>query len=373
VVPVVRWLSENLLEPLARLARDKAQGKASAHTHRLMRSAEKRASEWKLEQKRTANKELVDRCIAVVSEWHKERDAQKGAASDAFVACAGIKVAELSKRKWPIVRADLVSNAGRFRSTGPFIQGVLARFGEDRLFTCEGGGATGGSIEAAEDLAARLNTVKGYVDASTEEKAAVAQAIQRWLYDTIVKPGLDTEGVKVEVNLEKLAPDIIGDILEAATRQGVSGAVAQHLVGAKLALRYPQMSIANHHHTKKDDAMGRKSGLEVNDTIFHVTISPGEGVVSKCADCVREGYQAMLLVPRSEMDGARHFIGKSKAPKRICLTSIEDFVAQNIAGIGEFGKDGLRNGLKALLTKYNERAGQVETQRSVLLKIPDNL
>jgi DNA (cytosine-5)-methyltransferase 1 len=55
VAPVVRWLSENLLEPLARLAQPKPLGKTTAQAHRLMRNAEQRASEWRLEHKRMSN------------------------------------------------------------------------------------------------------------------------------------------------------------------------------------------------------------------------------------------------------------------------------------------------------------------------------
>jgi hypothetical protein len=173
VAPVVRWLSENLLEPMARLAQDKAPGKASAQTQRLMRSAEKRASEWKLDQKRMARKELVDRCMAILRAWRHESEGRP-------LACAGIIVSELGKRKWPLVPHDLAGKSGRLRI-------VLARFGEERPYA--------GEIDetAAADLAARLNAVTGYADSSAEEKAAVAEAIQRWLYVTIIKPQLDAE------------------------------------------------------------------------------------------------------------------------------------------------------------------------------------
>ncbi len=372
VVPVVRWLSEYLLEPLADAAARELEGNGK-HDHVLLDSVERRASDWTHEKRRMESKELVDKSLAALSNWHKRRDEIKGTASDSFIACAGLKVAELSRKKWPIQRADLVGKGGRFRSTGQFVQRVLSRFGEDRLYASEGGRTTGGSIEAAEDLVAELDQVDGYPQASFEEKSAVADAIQRWLYDNAIKPNLDCEGVKVEINLEKLPPDIIGDILDAAAKRGVSGAVAQHLVGAKLALRYPNMDIENYGHTTQDKILGREGDFAVNDTIFHVTMSPGEAVVEKCSNCVHQGYQPMLLVPRSEIEGAKHFIKKSKYPKRIWLTSIEDFVAQNVAEIGEFGKGSLKGSMKALLEKYNERAGKVEAKRSALIKIPENL
>lgn len=53
--------------------------------------------------------------------------------------------------------------------------------------------------------------------------------------------------------------------------------------------------------------------------------------------------------------------------------SIEDFVGQNVAEMAEFGKEGLRNGLRALFETYNARARDAGEKPSVMLKIPENL
>ena len=319
------------------------------------------------------SKDLRAECLKILQEWYGGRNAQKKTESDAFIACAGLKVAELTKKKWPLEPDDYVGVGRRFRSTGPFIQAILARFGEEREYTSEGGRTTGGSIEAAADLIARLASIQAYGAVSGKERVRVAAAMQKWLYEKVVKPALDAEGVKVEIHLDKAPPEIIGDVLEAASKRGVSGAVAQHLVGAKLAIRYPERSIAPYSHTTKDKQLGRQGDFEVEDTVFHVTMSPGEPVVDKCAKNVADGYRAILLVPRGEIDGAQHFIRKSRYPKRIWLMSVEDFVAQNIAEIGAFGKDGLRNGIKALFEVYNQRAKQAGEKPSALLKTPQNL
>lgn len=245
--------------------------------------------------------------------------------------------------------------------------------GEEREYTSEGGRTTGSCIEAAADLVRRLDGLAEYQAATAENRAAVAKEIQEWLYRNIVKPSLDSEGLKIEVTLDKAPPEIIADILAAAQKQQVSGAVAQHLVGAKLALRYPDRNIENHGHTTQDRQLGRKGDFQLNDTIIHVTMTPGEAVVEKCARNVREGFNALLLAPRSEVIAARVFVGRSQVPNRIWVHSIEEFVGQNIAEIGEFRNQGLRDNMRLLLQKYNERVADAETRRALSIKVPENL
>jgi hypothetical protein len=325
------------------------------------------------EHKKMAPERLVAACQQVLEEWHRCLSSRSNQASDSFIACAGIKVAELSRTKWPLQRTDYVSNGSRFRSTGPFIQGVLKRFGEEREYSSEGGRTTGSCLPAAADLIERLEKLSEYQKASAEDRSAVANSIQEWIYKKIVRPSLDHEGLKVEISLQKIPPDIVADILAAATKQGVSGAVAQHLVGAKLALRYPEMKIENYGHTTQDKQLGRKGDFELNDTVIHVTMTPGEAVAAKCAKNVGDGFNPLLLVPRSEVSAAESFVRRSTAANRIWVESIEAFVGQNIAEIGEFGKNGFRESIKRLLSAYNERVNAVEPRKALMIKVPENL
>jgi hypothetical protein len=191
--------------------------------------------------------------------------------------------------------------------------------------------------------------------------------------EDVVKPTSNTEGLKIKVNFKHPPPEIIADILTVAQKQQVSGAVAQHLVGAKLALRYPDRKIENHGHTTQERQLGHKGDFKLNDTIFHVTMTPGEAVVQKCVENVRDGFTPMLLAPCAEMVAAGVFVQRSQVANRIWLHSIEQFVGQNIAEIGEFGNQGLRENMRLLLQKYNERVAVAETRRSLSIKIPGNL
>ncbi|MFZ1011084.1 MAG: DNA cytosine methyltransferase, partial [Candidatus Sulfotelmatobacter sp.] len=116
-VPVVSWLSRHLLLLLAETAKSKFNGDHHAAVRLSAAHAHKRADGWAKEHKRMAPVRLVVACEKVLADWHRDLDSRKSTGSDSFIACAGIKVAELTKTKWPLERADYVSTGSRFRST----------------------------------------------------------------------------------------------------------------------------------------------------------------------------------------------------------------------------------------------------------------
>jgi hypothetical protein len=371
-VPVVSWLSQHLLEPLADRISD-PESKRRVGVRQFVDRTHERAAGWTKEHNRVAPKELTDVCIAALEKWHQQLDENKSSGLDSFIANAGLRVADLIKEKWPLKRSDFVSPGGRFLSTSPRIQKILEQFGEHRKYTDQGGRTTGSCIPAAEELVATLEAIPEFGAVSQEDRAAVARAMQEWLYQKVVKPGLDIEGLMVEIRLERIPPDIIGDILKAAERQRISGAVAQHLVGAKLALRFPDQKIENHSHTTQDRQLGRRGDFQVGGSIFHITMTPAEGVVEKCAANASDGYEPHLLVPRAEVNAANVFVSRSAAKDKIWLQSIEDFVGQNIAEIATFAKTAFRVNLRKLLEKYNERVAATESNRAILIRIPKHL
>jgi hypothetical protein len=60
-------------------------------------------------------------------------------------------------------------------------------------------------------------------------------------------------------------------------------------------------------------------------------------------------------------------------PGRIAVTSVEGFVSQNLDEMGEFAVGQSMLQLKNLLETYNNRVSAVETDKSLLIKLPSNL
>ena len=179
--------------------------------------------------------------------------------------------------------------------------------------------------------------------------------------------------MEVEVSLDKPGPQIIGDILAEAAARNSAGCVAQHLVGAKLALRYPEKEIENHACTTAPMQLGRPGDFILGDTVFHVTVAPMPAVIDKCEENIRNGYRALLLVPESKLQAARQLAELKNLHERLGVLRLEQFVGQTLEELSGYGKASLSASIKALLEKYNERVEAVETDKSLLIKIPGNL
>jgi hypothetical protein len=373
-VPVVRWLSEHLLAPLAKSALELPDGNGEhEQMDFLLERSEKRASEWTLEVKRREMKELQKKCIDALRTWFENEQKHLESGSDKYVVCAGIAIAQALKSKSPITEKDYITDKNQVRTGGSLIRRTLREFGEERKYVSEGGRTTRGTRPAAERLASALNNISELVAAPKESRIAIAGALQSWLVENGVKPYFSKQKIEVEISPDKPGSQIVADILERAGKRNVTGAVAQHLVGAKLALRYPKRSIENHSYTTADKQLGRPGDFLVGDTAFHVTVAPTQDVIGKCGANIKHRFRAMLLVSESKIQAARQLAEIAGLQGRIGINSLEQFVGQNIEEIGEFGKAALTKNIRALLEKYNERVSDVETDRSLLIEIPDNL
>lgn len=373
-VPVVRWLSEHLLTPLAKRSARLPEGNGhNSHVNVLLERSEVRASGWTLEVKRKQMKEIESKCLQAVKEWFEGESQHLEGGSDKYVVCAGIAIAQVLKDKSPIAEKDYITDGNQVKTSGGLIRKVLKQFGEERKYVSEGGRTTRGTRPAAERLVRALNGISELTAASKEGRTAISASIQSWLVENGVKPFFNKQKIEVDISLDKPGTQIVADVLEAATKRNNAGAVAQHLVGAKLALRYPLRQIENHSFTTADKQLGRPGDFLVGDTAFHVTVAPAQDVIGKCGANIKNGYRAMLLVTESRIQAARQLAEIAGLQQRVGIISLEQFVGQNIEEIGEFGKVALAKNIRALFEKYNERVLAVETDRSLLVEVPTNI
>jgi len=164
----------------------------------------------------------------------------------------------------------------------------------------------------------------------------------------------------------------VREILEQADLVGKAGPVAQYLVGAKLQLRFPGAAIANDRYSAPDAQTGRQGDFQVEDTAFHVTVSPTPPVYDKCLHNTRGGLRVYLLVPDSCLVGARQN-AQTVSPDRIAVESVESFVANNIEELSQFAKNELKSAFRRLLETYNKRVDAIELDKSLLMEIPASL
>lgn len=157
-------------------------------------------------------------------------------------------------------------------------------------------------------------------------------------------------------------------ILENA-RGRSGGVVEQHLVGAKLARRFPNIEIPNFPAHAADQQTARSGDFVIRDLAFHVTAAPTSSVIAKCADNVKKGLRPILLVPRDKETNARAFAEDKSIDKLIAIVSIEDFLAMNVFELAtEEDKDSF-SVLADIIAIYNQRLREVETDFSLQIDI----
>ena len=127
--------------------------------------------------------------------------------------------------------------------------------------------------------------------------------------------------------------------------------------------------IRNSAASAADDQTDEQGDFQINDCVFHVTVSPNRGHYDKCQHNLTNGLRVFLLVPDEMLAGARQN-ADLETNGRVSVESIESFVSQNIEELSDFAGDKVSQNIKLLLEKYNERVAEVETDLSLHIRIP---
>jgi hypothetical protein len=248
---------------------------------------------------------------------------------------------------------------------------VLAEFGESRVLSAIGGRSNRG---ARGDVAKLLGAMRPlHLESVAEpERNEVLKAMQRHLVTNYVGLYFAVKRVKATFDLNTSTWRSVHTILANAKVNGKAGPVAEHLVGAKLALRFPHREIRNKPFSTSDVQAGFSGDFEIGNTAFHVTVAPMPELLEKCKANLERGLRVYLVVPDAQVVGTRQNV-ELVAAGRIAVESIESFVATNIDELSEFDGDKLKSGFRRLLETYNARADAVELDKSLLIDIPPNL
>lgn len=310
--------------------------------------------------------------MASFQEWYESERPTSGDEPERYVVCAGLAVLERARTAFPLAKRDYMTSGNQVRTSGPLIQAILRKHGEERLYAREGARTTRRTPVAAALLAERLNEHDELLDASPEDRARIIDELQAWLVGK-VREYFDRQRIEIEVNLDEALPVVVGRVLEAADERRLAGPVAQHLVGAKLSIRFPELKIENHSYTTADDQLRRHGDFLVGDTVYHVTVAPMPQLFEKCARNLKDRYRAVVLTLQSRVKAAEQMADQAGIGTRVEIRAIEQYVGQNIEELGEGTWRGLQDQLKALLLRYNERVDVAETNKALLVALPGNL
>jgi hypothetical protein len=253
----------------------------------------------------------------------------------------------------------------------PALRKVLERFGEKREFPSEGGRTNRGNNKPVRELLQAL-TSAGLDKLGSKDRGSAIDEMQGALVASL-DAYYRLERLRFEFDYRKPARFMVAEILAKAGERQQTGAVAQHLVGAKLAIRFPEKTIPNLSYSAADDQSGRSGDFQVGGTAFHVTVAPSKSHAARCGRNLRDGLAAFLIVDEPNVDRARYALEFEKIAGRVAVESVESFVGQNLSELAEFTADRVGPTWGSLLQTYNNRVSEVETDGSLLIEVPTAL
>lgn len=319
------------------------------------------------------SQKAAEDALEAVAEWYEGKRSKKGRVNT-NVMCVGLAVAELLKSDFPltedIVRSDKGSQVRGL--SGNMISRVLKEHGEEQEFTSEGGRTSRGSLPIAQELSGILNAL--FPDGlDTDERAAVARIMQAYFVRCIQRDYFAKQRIKVVIDSRKPVSNVVADILQAAMGRPdkPTGAVAQHLVGAKLELRFPESDIGRDKANAADRQTSRQGDFQLGSTAFHVTVSPMQKLVVRARENIREGYRPVVLVPYDKVQFATGLFESEGLGNRVGVQSIESFVGTNVEEMGSFAAGDIRKEVAKLIRRYNERIWDCETDKSLMIEEPE--
>jgi hypothetical protein len=316
--------------------------------------------------------------ITSIRAWYESKRSKKGSV-DSNVMCAGLYITEFLAGGFPLTRDIFAAESQVRGASGAKAKSILSEHGEHRRFTSEGGRTSRYTIRHAETLADEINTVgeeNGIASLSDAERSDLSALLQSWFVDRVREDYFGKKRISAEIDPENSVRTTVANLISAGRERGgtTAGALAQHLVGAKLQIRFPNADINVESYTTADVQTGRAGDYQIGDTALHVTMAPGEKVFKdRCAHNLREGFRPRVLVPEDAVAAAIQIARLSGLDRRVAIQSIEDFVGTNVEETAGFSKAEIRTKLRELLELYNQRIEIAESDMSLKIEIPSNL
>lgn len=276
-------------------------------------------------------------------------------------------VSRLAKEKGlPLDSSILVADSrGQVQGLGKSsVQGILKDYGVTRVLAEEGGRTSRGSLGYMHDYVAFLNDLNSSGDLNTA-------AVEQWWVNR-VEDFFSAQPFILKYDTGKSLSTMVKDLLgQAVKRQKenpgtqYAGAILQHLVGAKLSLILPEGSIEHHGFSVSDAVSGRNGDFNIDDVSIHVTTTPSEGLLRKCAANLDAGIRPIIVTVNTSMAGAESLASIQGVAGRIDILEAEQFIATNLYEISLFKTAERKLTVQKLVERYNEIVDKCETDPSL--------
>ena len=317
--------------------------------------------------------EIHEEYLSAAEEWYESQRARTRRVNT-NVMTSGLIVSRMIREGLPITDDRFFSEGkSQLRGiSGRAVQVILAEHGETRQFTSEGGRTSRKTLIIADEYRQALHAVYSTHPEDHVDLSSLASSLESFFTQRVRVDYFDKQRIKLELDASKPVSVVVSDILEAASERNdrPTGAVLQHLVGAKLELRFPEAEVGRDRSTTADQQTDREGDFQIGTTAFHVTVSPMEKLIDRCKQNLHSGFRPVILTPTSRLLAARQMVENVGLLNRIGVQAAEDYIGTNIEELSTYDGDKIRRGLSALVFTYNERIQDVESDRSLMIEVP---
>lgn len=181
---------------------------------------------------------------------------------------------------------------------------------------------------------------------------------------------------KLKYDQSKGLKEIVRDILnQASERQKAAGgtmytgAVLQHLVGAKLDCALGVGAVEHNSFSTSDEQSGRSGDFLINDVAVHVTTAPGEAVLGRCRQNLADGLYVIIVTLPGKMAAVQQLADNQTLSDRIDCFDVEQFIALNLFEISKFNAAKRKAAVHKVIERYNQIIEYCETDASLQIAV----
>ena len=148
-----------------------------------------------------------------------------------------------------------------------------------------------------------------------------------------------------------------------------AGAMLQHLVGAKLTLALPELTIGHNGASVADTVSSRSGDFVIDNSIIHCTTAPSEALIRKCKANLQAGQRPIILTIDRQMGAAQGLAETYGIDGRVEIMDAVQFLAANLYELSLFQAVDQRPTVVKLIEKYNEIVAKHEADASLRIAL----
>lgn len=295
-------------------------------------------------------------------------DAEQVGRSKGALALVLVLTRSAKSKSFPLRREDFLTAKGGqvAKAGGGAAAKILREYGVERMLSEEGGRTSRGSINRMYAYLKVLNDLQSNGDLDLEWAEA-------WWVDRI-NDFFASSPFSFKFDPARSLTSCVRDLLDQATiRQKESkgtmytGAVMQHLVGAKLDL-VADGEVEHHGFSVADAPSNRGGDFVIGDVAIHVTTAPTESLIRKCDSNLKAGLRPLIVTSRDGVGGAMALAKTIEINERVDVIDIEQFLAANIYERSVFRAVDRPATIKDLIDRYNSIVSKVESDPSLRIE-----